>query len=113
LELDFTSWEVRRILLGVNLETLDIGSIEEGDIYVQFKLRNRNDDFKWILVAVYGAAQPEFLWLNLKFFSMIFNVIHHDLFPLTNLELKVQLIHLKNSLLGSSKLSFILVNVNR
>jgi hypothetical protein len=48
------------IFLGVNLEGLDIGSIEKGDFFVKFRLRNRKDDFKWVLVAVYGAAQPEF-----------------------------------------------------
>jgi hypothetical protein len=48
------------ILLGVNLDSLDIGSIEEGDFYVKFHLKNKSDDFKWVLVAVYGAAQPKF-----------------------------------------------------
>jgi exonuclease III len=48
------------ILLGVNLDTLDVGSIDDGDFFVKFKLRSRKEDFKWILVAVYGAAQPEF-----------------------------------------------------
>jgi hypothetical protein len=48
------------ILLGVNMDVLDIGSIEEGDYFVKFKLRSRKDDFKWILVGVYGAAQPEY-----------------------------------------------------
>jgi hypothetical protein len=48
------------ILLGVNMEGLDIGSIEDGDFFVKFRLRNRRDDFKCVLVAVYGAAQPEF-----------------------------------------------------
>jgi hypothetical protein len=50
----------RGILLEVNLEGLDIGSIEEGDFFVKFRLRNKKDDFKWVLVAVYGVAQPEF-----------------------------------------------------
>jgi hypothetical protein len=27
---------------------------------VKFSLRDRKSDFKWVLVAVYGAAQPEF-----------------------------------------------------
>jgi hypothetical protein len=27
---------------------------------VKFRLRDRSSDFKWVLVAVYGAAQPEF-----------------------------------------------------
>jgi exonuclease III len=48
------------ILLGVNLDAIDIGSIEEGDFFIKFKLRDRKEDFKWILVAVYGAAQPEY-----------------------------------------------------
>ena len=48
------------MLLGVNLESFDLGSIEEGDFYIKFHLRNKEDEFKWILVAVYGAAQPEF-----------------------------------------------------
>jgi endonuclease/exonuclease/phosphatase family metal-dependent hydrolase len=48
------------ILLGVNLEGLDIGSIEEGDFFVKFGLRTKMNDFKWVLVAVYGAAQHEF-----------------------------------------------------
>lgn len=48
------------ILLGVNLETFDIGSIDEGDFYVKFHLRNKADGFQWVLVAVYGAAQVEF-----------------------------------------------------
>ena len=42
--------------MGVNLDVFDIGSIEEGE----FKLRNKKDDFKWVLVAVYVAAQPEY-----------------------------------------------------
>jgi hypothetical protein len=42
------------------LEVFDIGSIDEGDFYVKFRLRNKDDDFSWILVAVYGAAQNEF-----------------------------------------------------
>ena len=44
---------------GVNLLTYDIGEIEEGEFLVRFKLRNREDDFKWNLVQVYGPAQQE------------------------------------------------------
>jgi hypothetical protein len=39
---------------------LDVGSVEDGDFFVKFRVRDRKDDFKWVLVAVYGAAQPEF-----------------------------------------------------
>jgi hypothetical protein len=48
------------ILLGVDIDTMDIGSIDDGDFFVKFRLRDRKSDFKWVLVAVNGAAQPEF-----------------------------------------------------
>jgi hypothetical protein len=39
---------------------LDAGNIDDGNIFVKFSLRDRKSDFKWVLVAVYEAAQPEF-----------------------------------------------------
>jgi hypothetical protein len=48
------------ILMGVNLDVLDVGSIEDGEFFVKFRVRDKERDFKWVLVAVYGAAQPEF-----------------------------------------------------
>jgi hypothetical protein len=48
------------ILLGVNLDVMDVGSIDDGDFFLKFGLKDRRSDFKWVLVAVYGAAQPEF-----------------------------------------------------
>jgi hypothetical protein len=48
------------IIVGVNLDCFDIGSIEGGDFFDKFRLRNKVDGFKWVLVALYGAAQPEF-----------------------------------------------------
>lgn len=48
------------ILLGVDPKVFDIGSIDAGDFYVKFHLKNREDDFQWVLVAVYGAAQNQF-----------------------------------------------------
>lgn len=50
----------RGILLGVNLEFFDVSSIDEGDFYVKFHVRNKENAFQWILVAVYGAAQEEY-----------------------------------------------------
>jgi exonuclease III len=47
------------ILLGVDLTVFDIGSIDEGDFYVKFTLRNKDDDYKWALFVVYGPAQQE------------------------------------------------------
>ena len=48
------------ILLGINSTVLDLSIIVEGEFFIKFHLRNRNDDFKWILMAVYGPAQDEF-----------------------------------------------------
>jgi hypothetical protein len=48
------------ILLGVNIDLLDVGSIEDEDFFVKFRVRDRMSDFKRVLVVVYGAAQPEF-----------------------------------------------------
>jgi hypothetical protein len=39
---------------------LDVGSVDDGDFFVKFRVRDKKSDFKWVLVAVYGAAQPEF-----------------------------------------------------
>ena len=49
------------MLLGVNISFFYIGEIEEGDFFIKFKLRNKQDGFQWFLVsAVYGATQQEF-----------------------------------------------------
>ena len=48
------------ILLGVNSLILDLSLIVEGEFFIKFHLRNRQDDFKWILMAVYGPAQKDF-----------------------------------------------------
>ncbi len=37
-----------------------MSSIDEGDFYVKFHVRNKEDAFQWILVAVYGATQEEY-----------------------------------------------------
>jgi hypothetical protein len=44
------------IFLGTNLLTFDIGEIEEGEYFVKFKVRNKEDGFQCLLVVVYGAA---------------------------------------------------------
>jgi hypothetical protein len=41
----------------MNLDVFDIGGIDEGEFHVKFLLRNKEDGFKWALIAVYGAAQ--------------------------------------------------------
>jgi hypothetical protein len=45
------------MILGINLLTFDIGQIEEGDFFIRFKLRHKEDDFKFNLISVYGPAQ--------------------------------------------------------
>jgi hypothetical protein len=45
------------MLGGVDLQVFDIGAIDEGDFYVNLKLCNKADSFKWALAAVYGPAQ--------------------------------------------------------
>jgi hypothetical protein len=47
------------ILLGIDLSRFDIGAIEEDVFFVKFYLCNKEDSFKWALVAVYGLAQED------------------------------------------------------
>ena len=53
------------MILGAHLLTFDIGEIEEGEFFIRFKLRHKEDDFKFNLISVYGPAQldqkPNFL----------------------------------------------------
>jgi exonuclease III len=53
------------ILVGINISTLTVKSVDNGDFCVKFTLRSKLDGFEWILVSLYGAAQdsrkPEFL----------------------------------------------------
>jgi len=48
------------VLWGINSTALDLSLIVEGEFFIKFHLRNKNDDFKWILMAVYGPAQDDF-----------------------------------------------------
>jgi hypothetical protein len=43
--------------MGVDLDTFDIGAIDEGGYYMKFHLYKKDSDFKWTLVVVYGPAQ--------------------------------------------------------
>src|SRR6266498_3963080 len=45
------------ILLGIRTDALDLSFIVEGKFFIKFHLRNKMDNFKWILMAVYGPAQ--------------------------------------------------------
>ena len=48
------------VLLGLRRETLEVLNVVRGDFTVKFRVRSKLDGFRWPLVAVYGAAQPEF-----------------------------------------------------
>jgi hypothetical protein len=62
-------------LLGIDLDIFDIGAIDEGDFYVKFHLCNKDTDFKWALVAIYGAAQS-----NLKE-QFLIELVHLRIVP--------------------------------
>jgi len=44
------------MILGVSLLTFDIGEIEERDFFIRFKVRHKEDDFKFNLISVYGPG---------------------------------------------------------
>jgi hypothetical protein len=60
MALDRPSGRSRGILLGVNLECWMWGVLRMEIFFVKFRVRDRKTDFKWVLVAVYGAAQPKY-----------------------------------------------------
>jgi exonuclease III len=45
------------ILLGINSDNFDVQSVHLGSFHVKLLLRNKSDNFEWVLVDVYGAAQ--------------------------------------------------------
>ena len=47
------------ILLGVRCKSLEVINVVRGDFAVKFQVRSKLDGFRWSLVAIYGAAQPE------------------------------------------------------
>lgn len=47
------------ILLGINALTFDIIDFWKGEFSIKVHLKNKSDGFRWVLMAVYGAAQPE------------------------------------------------------
>jgi hypothetical protein len=44
------------ILQGINAAMLQLSMIVEGEFFIKFHLCNKIDNFKWILMAVYGPA---------------------------------------------------------
>jgi hypothetical protein len=66
------------ILVGLELDVFDIGAIDEGDFYVKFHLCNKENNFKWVLVAVYGPAQ---IPLKEQFLTELVQMISHERLP--------------------------------
>jgi exonuclease III len=66
------------MLVGVDLQVVDIGAIHEGDYYVKFHLCNKADSFKWVLVAVYGPAQDD---QKESFLAELVNMCSHESLP--------------------------------
>ena len=67
------------MLLRINLQTFEIGSIDEGDFYIKFHLCNKIDKFKWALVLVYGPAQND---LKEHFLSELVHMCSHETLPI-------------------------------
>jgi hypothetical protein len=63
------------ILLGIDLDSFDIDVIDEWDFYIKFHLCNKDNNFKWALVAIYGPAQ-----VNLKeqFLAEMVHLCSHE-----------------------------------
>jgi hypothetical protein len=65
--------------VGVDLDTFDIGAIDEGCYYVKFHLCNKDANFKWALVGVYGPDQnPQ----KEKFFIELVHMMSHEKLPI-------------------------------
>ena len=47
------------MLIGINIDTLQVKNVDVGDFCVKLFLRSKNDGFDWVLVSVYDAAQEE------------------------------------------------------
>jgi hypothetical protein len=67
------------ILLGIDLDTFDIGAIDEGDFYIKFHLCNKDNNFKWALVVVYGPAQAN---LKEQFLTEMVHLCSHEQLPI-------------------------------
>jgi hypothetical protein len=48
--------EVRGILVGINVDTFSVEDVVVGERCAKFYVTTRCDNFKWVIVAVYGAA---------------------------------------------------------
>jgi hypothetical protein len=59
------------------MSKFDIGAIREGDYYVKFHLCNKDDNFKWALVVIYGPADEKQLFLEVSKHVLLGNVTNY------------------------------------
>ena len=67
------------MLLGVNTSTLQVTNVEVGDFCVKLFLKSKGDDFQWVLVSVYGAAQDEY---KQQFLSELVRLCENEPLPM-------------------------------
>jgi hypothetical protein len=67
------------ILLGIDLSIFHIGAIDEGEYYIKLHLCNKDDSFKWALVAVYGPAQED---QKTQFLAELVNMCSREALPI-------------------------------
>ena len=61
-------------------ETLEVLNVVHGDFAVKFRVRSKIDGFRWALVAVYGAAQPE---LKPEFLANLVRICGDERLPIS------------------------------
>jgi hypothetical protein len=66
------------MILGVHLLVFDVGDVEEGEFFIRFKLRHKEDDFKFNLIVVYGPTQAD---RKSNFLSELVRVCSKDTLP--------------------------------
>jgi hypothetical protein len=67
------------MLLGVNLGSFEVLGAWNGEFSIQMRLKNKCDGFQWVLMAVYGAAQPEH---KDRFLTECVNTVSYESLPI-------------------------------
>ena len=67
------------ILVGINVNTLKVNKVENGDFCVKLSLKSKCDGFEWVLVPVYGAAQDS---LKHEFLSELVRLCEVETLPM-------------------------------
>jgi hypothetical protein len=67
------------ILAGINNASLIVTKVISGDYCVKFHLKIKKDNFEWVLVAVYGAAQDR---QKPAFLAELLRICENEMLPL-------------------------------